>query len=401
MTMIKFKQSTPKTELEKRISGLQKHIQANKLDSAMILQKMDMYYYSGTAQQGWLYIPASGKPLLMIFKEFDRAKAESGLNQIISIISPKEIPGTLAEFGYTVPKKLGMEMDVIPANLYLQFQKIFRESKLIDISLEIRLQRAVKSEYEIGMIQESSHMSDKLAQKVPELLKEGISEIEFASQVEAYARTLGHQGIIRMRLWGNELFYGHIMAGANAALPSSIASPTGGMGLNPSIAQGPGFNTIKKNEPILVDYVFGLNGYCSDHARIFSIGKLPDEFLKAHEAMLEIQETVKKEAVPGAITGDIYALMINMAKEKGYQDYFMGATERRIRFTGHGIGLELDEFPFIAHGQKLPLQKNMVFALEPKVIMPGKGVVGIENTLLVKDTGLESLTLFDDGITVI
>jgi Xaa-Pro dipeptidase len=399
--MTQFKQSTPITEIEQRIGEFQKHLQAQKVDGALILQKMDMYYYSGTAQQGWLYIPASGKPILMIFKEFERAKGESGLDQVISIISPKEIPGAIADFGYETPKRLGMEMDVIPANLFLQFQKIFKDSQLIDIALGIRLQRAVKSEYEIGLIRESSKMADKLAQKVPDILKEGMTEIEFAGMVEAYARSLGHQGIIRMRLWGNELFYGHILAGPNAAVPSSLASPTGGLGINPSIAQGAGFTLIRKNEPIVVDYVFALNGYCSDHARIFVLGSLTDEFLKAQDAMLEIQERVKEEAVPGAVTGDIYALMINMAKEKGWQQYFMGATERRIRFTGHGIGLELDEFPFIAQGQKLPLQKNMVFALEPKVIMPGKGVVGIENTLLVTDNGLDSLTRFGDAITFI
>ena len=399
--MIQFKQSTPTNELEQRISEFQKRLKAKELDGALILQKMDLFYYSGTAQHGWLYIPALGKPLLMIFKEFERAKAESGLEQLISIISPKEIPGAIADLGYKMPKTLGLEMDVIPANLYLQFQKIFKESQLIDIALEIRLQRAVKSEYEIALIRESSKVADKLAQKVPDILKEGMTEIEFAGMVEAYARTLGHQGIIRMRLWGNELFYGHILAGPNAAVPSSLASPTGGLGANPSIAQGAGFNLIRKNEPVVVDYVFALNGYCSDHARIFVLGTLPDELLKAHDAMLEIQERVKKEAVPGSVTGEIYELMLNMAKEKGFQDFFMGATERRIRFTGHGIGLELDEFPFIAQGQKLPLQKNMVFALEPKVIMPGKGVVGIENTLLVTDSGLESLTRFDDAVAII
>ncbi|MBT3387648.1 MAG: aminopeptidase P family protein [Desulfobacula sp.] len=399
--MIKFKKSTPNTELEQRISRIQKSLEAKQVDGALILQKMDLFYYSGTAQQGWLYIPSIGKPVLMIFKEFERAKAESGLDQIVSIISPKEIPGTIADFGYKTPKNLGLEMDVIPANLFLQFQKIFKESKLVDISLDIRLQRAVKSEYEIALIRESSKMSDKLAQKVPEILKEGMTEIEFAGMVEAHARNLGHQGIIRMRLWGNELFYGHIMAGPNAAVPSSLASPTGGLGLNPTIAQGSGFNLIRPNEAVLVDYVFALNGYCSDHARIFALGGLPDELLKAHDAMLDIQERVKKEAVPGAITGEIYALMLKMAKEKGYQDFFMGATERRIRFTGHGIGLELDEFPFIAQGQKLALEKNMVFALEPKVIMPGIGVVGIENTHLVTDSGLEALTRLGDGVSVI
>ena len=94
-------------------------------------------------------------------------------------------------------------------------------------------------------------------------------------------------------------------------------------------------------------------------------------------------------------------LMIALAADKGYEEFFMGVGDRKIRFTGHGVGLELDEFPFIAKGQKLPLAKGMIIALEPKVILPGKGVVGIENTHLVTETGLESLTKFDDGIMML
>ncbi len=399
--MIHFSQSTPGSEQAARIAAFQKRLENSQVDGALILQKADMFYYSGTAQQGWLYVPVQGKPLLMIFKDFERAKAESGLEQVMSLVSPKDIPSTLVDFGYRVPKTLGLELDVLSVNQYFLFQKIFPDSGFMDISLEIRLQRAVKSDYEISLMRESSRMADKVAAKVPDLLKEGLTEIEFAGMLEAYARSLGHQGLIRMRMWDNDLFYGHIMAGPGAAIPSSFASPTGGMGINPSIAQGPGFNIIRRNEPVLVDYVFVLNGYTSDHTRIFCLSNLSADLLRAHEAMLEIQEMVKEKAIPGSLAGDLYDMMISRASAKGYKESFMGAGERRIRFTGHGIGLELDEFPFIAQGQTLALEKGMIIALEPKVVMPGKGVVGIENTLLVTDKGLESLTIYNDAITIL
>ncbi|MCP3875812.1 MAG: aminopeptidase P family protein [Desulfobacteraceae bacterium] len=399
--MTLYEQSTPSNELQTRIAGLQASLEKKSIDGVLILQKADLFYYSGTAQQGWLYIPVQGVPILMIFKDFLRAKEESGLNQVVSIVSPKEIVQTLSEFGHSVPKKLGLELDVLTANQYFQFLKIFSDSSIMDISTQIRLQRGVKSDYEIKLMRKASNLADKVAAKVPDLIKEGISEIEFAGMLEAYARSLGHQGLIRMRMWDNDLFYGHIMAGPGAAIPSCLSSPTGGKGVNPSIAQGPGFNTIKRNEPVLVDYVFALNGYLSDHARIYSLGNVSDDLFIAHEAMLEIQEKIKQEAVPGSITGELYDLMISMAKANGYKDYFMGADKRRIRFTGHGLGLELDEFPFIAKGQKLALEKGMVIALEPKVIFPGKGVVGIENSLLVTDNGLESLTTYTDKIKIL
>ena len=93
--------------------------------------------------------------------------------------------------------------------------------------------------------------------------------------------------------------------------------------------------------------------------------------------------------------------MVSLADDRGIAESFMGAGERKIRFTGHGIGLELDEFPFLAKGQKMELEKGMIIALEPKAILPGKGVVGIENTHVVTEQGLEPLTRISDKITFV
>jgi len=392
---------TPLNEIEQRIASLQVAMQKRSVDGVLILQKTDLFYFAATSQQGYLYVPVEGQPLLMIFKDFERAKIESSIQDIVSLVSVKKIPQVFAEFNYVLPRTLGMELDVLPANLYFLYGKIFEQSKIVDISTEIRLIRAVKSEFEIEKLRKAADLSDKVAAKVSELLIPGKTEVEVAGELEGYARSLGHQGIVRMRIWGGELFYGHLMSGAAAAVPSYLASPTGGEGVSDFVGQGAGFKKITKNEPILVDYVFALDGYISDHARIFSIGALSSDLLDAHQAMLEVQNETMKQAKPGAVTGDLYELMVSMAAERGYGDYFMGVGERRIRFTGHGVGLELDEYPFIAKGQKLELQAGMIIALEPKVVFPGKGVVGIENTHLVTEEGFEPLTKISDEITIL
>ena len=252
--------------------------------------------------------------------------------------------------------------------------------------------RAVKSAYELNLIRQAAAFSDQVAETMPHLLRPGITEIELAGMVEAQARRLGHQGIVRMRLWGAEMFYGHLMSGPAAAVPSYLASPTGGAAVNAAVAQGPGFRKIQRNEPILLDYVFACNGYISDHTRIFAIGRLPQDLLDAHAHMLDLQERIKAMATPGAVAGDLYTAAVEMAAQKGVDAHFMGAGADRIRFIGHGVGLELDEFPFLAKGQTTELKPGMIIALEPKLIFPGKGVVGIENTHLVTQDGLEQLT---------
>lgn len=391
----------PFEELESRIVQLQAALGAKGVDGALIVQKTDLFYFGGTSQQGWLYVPVEGKPLLMIFKDYDRAQKESPLERTVAASGIRNIPELLGLYGYRKPDVLGMELDVLPTNLYFQYCAAFRQVRVEDISYELRIIRAVKSAYEIEKIRAAAHFSDKVAARVPMLLREGETEVALAGELEGYARKLGHQGIVRMRLWGSELFYGHLMAGDAAAVASYLASPTGGDGVSAAVGQGAGYRKIRRNEPILVDYVFALDGYISDHARIFSLGQLPNELQAAHAAMLEIQEEIMTLARPGVITGELYELMVDLAGKKGYRDYFMGVGDKRIRFTGHGVGLELDEFPFIAKGQRLALDAGMIIALEPKTIFPGIGVVGIENTHLVTENGLESLTTFPDTITVL
>jgi len=393
--------NTPRDEIESRISGLQRILAQRGLDGALILQRVDLFYFSGTIQQGSLFVPAVGEPLLMVNKILARAQAESAIDRIVPLGSPKTIPDQLNRSGLAMPSRIGFELDVLPTNLYFSYRDIFKGAELVDLSTDIRLLRALKSIYEIQLIREAAAYSDRVAACVPDLLREGMTEIELAGRIEAEARRMGHQGIVRMRMWGSELFYGHLLSGPSGAVPSYLASPTGGGGVSPAVAQSAGFRAIKRHEPVLVDYVFAYRGYISDHARIFSIGRLPDELVQAHAAMLDLQGRIQSMAKPGIASGAIYDFALDFAKTHGLGDHFMGVGRERIRFVGHGVGLELDEFPFLNAGQTMELQENMVIALEPKLVFPGRGVVGIENTHLVTQNGLEQLGQYPNEITVI
>jgi Xaa-Pro aminopeptidase len=86
-----------------------------------------------------------------------------------------------------------------------------------------------------------------------------------------------------------------------------------------------------------------------------------------------------------------------MAKENGLEKYFMG-TKQQAKFVGHGIGLQINELPVLTPRSKETLLPGMVFALEPKFVIPGTGAVGIENSFLVTEDGLEKLTIFEESI---
>ena len=243
-------------------------------------------------------------------------------------------------------------------------------------------------------------MNDSMFAAVGGIIKEGMSEVEFAGLLEAHYRKNGHQGLVRIRSFNNDIFYGHLMSGSNVAVPSSHFGPTGGPGLSPSMPQGAGSKVIKRHEPISIDYVGVVDSYMVDQTRIFFLGDPPEKFLKTHAVALAIQDALIERGRPGTRAEELYDISVRMAAEAGVTEGFMGYPHA-VPFVGHGIGLELDELPVIGKNSPYILQQGMIVALEPKFILPGAGLAGIENSFAVTENGLEKLTKFDDEIQIL
>jgi len=387
---------TPRAELEARAARLQSLMSDSGLDGAIIIQNADLFYFTGTVQRANLFIPAVGKPVLMVKKSLERAKRESALENIVPLPGMKDLASVVESYAGSKLKQIGFELDVLPANQFFFYQRLFGDIKIVDVSRLIRQVRAVKSEYEIGLLKDAAGLNKVMFSSVREFLRAGITEVQLAGQLETVYRQNGHQCYIRMRGFNMEIVYGHLMSGWNLAVPTFFDGPTGGSGLNPSFPQGAGMKTINRDEPVMVDYVGVLNGYMVDQARIFCIGRLTDEFVRAYHVCIEIQELIKEKGVPGASCAGLYEMAVEVAKKYELGEHFMGYPEP-VAFVGHGLGIELDELPVLARGYDRPLEQNMVIALEPKFVFP-KGAVGIENTYRVTPKGLETLTEYNESV---
>jgi Xaa-Pro dipeptidase len=171
--MIDHGYSTPKAEIDDRIDQLQQRLVAAGIDGALILQNTDLFYFSGTIQQSHLYIPAHGSPLLMVRKSLERAQVESPLSDIVPLNSPKALMGLIQDSGLKPPAVMGMELDVLPANNYLYYRKLFPGLDIRDVSTAIRSVRSVKSDYELNLIRQAAAFSDQVAESMPNLLESG------------------------------------------------------------------------------------------------------------------------------------------------------------------------------------------------------------------------------------
>lgn len=392
---------TPKSELDQRLARLQTALIREDLGAALLLEASDLFYFTGTGQQAYLFVPAEGQPLLMVKKSLSRARTESSLERIEAVRGLRDLPSRLWEAGWPKTGRLGLEMDVLPAAQYLRFQKGLAPAVLADVSDVVRHVRMIKSPYELGIMRRAAGLAGEVLEKVRAALRPGMREIELAALLEYEARQRGHQGTVRMRGFNQVLHFGHVLAGASAAVPSAMESPTGGLGLSPAVPHGAGYHQIAPHQPVLVDFVMAIDGYLVDQTRILCLGKPPTELARAHQVALDIEAHLAAAAKPGVPAEELFALAQEIARGAGLSEHFMGYGPDRVSFVGHGIGLELDELPPLARGVKIPLEAGVTLALEPKFTFPGQGVVGIEDTYVVTEKGAEALTRPERGILLV
>ena len=158
---------------------------------------------------------------------------------------------------------------------------------------------------------------------------------------------------------------------------------------------------IQPHEPIMLDYAGALDGYHSDQTRMFSMGALPEDLMKGYRACLDILEDVMTALRPGATASEIFDRAAALAERLGYADRFMNTGSAQVRFVGHGVGVELDEIPYLAAGSHPSLEAGMVLAVEPKIVFPGRGIVGVEDTILVTSGEPEFLTFTPRKLTML
>ncbi|GFO60474.1 peptidase M24 [Geomonas silvestris] len=393
---------TPKNELEYRYRRLQAEMARAGLDAVVILQNADLFYFTGTTQTGNLYVPAAGAPLYLVKRSFLRARMESALSEVVPFNSPSELPGIVAGHGHQTPERIGLELDVLPVNLFEKYRSLYPNARFVDASPLIRRVRAVKTHYEIHILQDAALQADKVYRRCAEVLREGVSEVELAAELERVARLEGHQGYLRMRAFNGEVAWNHVLAGPDAAAPAFSNTPLGGMGLTPAFGQGAGFNRVGRGEPVIVDFASYLDGYLVDQARVFAVGEVSDRMRRGYDDMLGLEEFMIRRAGEGATWSEIYEAGCAEAARLGYAENFMGAAGCQVPFIGHGVGIEIDEYPFIARGfAQERLEVGMVFALEPKLVFPGEGAVGIEDTFYLSEQGIKRLTFSNQDLVIL
>jgi Xaa-Pro dipeptidase len=377
-----------------RIKALQNKLVDNDLTCALLVYSRNILYYTGTAQPSYLLVMPEDYRLFVrsgydfvlkdVFIGKDKITEERRLENIAMQIFPAAGDGN---------RRIGVEPDILTAEQFESFRKVFPEMNFINVSPIILEQRKSKEPLEIEKIRQACDAVHQGHEAVLAVLKEGITELELAAAVENAHRLAGHEGIFFIRQPDFFMSRGPITSGPNLFRNSGVVYTITGVGLSPAVPAGPSRRSIEKGDIVVVDIPTLVEGYHADQTRTYCLGRAGDPIRAMYADLKAIADDLIAQIRPGMTCREIYRMALEKAASLGRQQQFQSFGQgRRSRLIGHGIGLELNEPPIPSEYDVSPVEENYVIALDLHMLDEALGVVKLEDMILIGKEGNEILT---------
>lgn len=332
-------------------------INKNNLDAVLLYSFENRFWYSDfISTLGYLLITNQEAKLLVDGRYITEAKIKAK-NVIIEEFS--NIFQSLATiFEEKKIKNVGFEADFITYGQLDDWKKMLPNINFIP--LNVRELRMIKDDSEIARIQKACEIGDLAFQDVLKNVKSGMTERELESVI---LNSFSKNGATKAS------FDTIIASGVRSSMPHGKASD----------------KVINDNEIITADFGCIYEGFCSDMTRTFALGKIDPKLTEIHNIVKEAQMKGIQAVKPGIKIGAIDKICRDYITEKGYGQYFSHG-------TGHGLGIEIHEAPWVIKNQQTILKPGMVITVEPGIYIPELGGVRIEDDILVTETGYQILT---------
>ena len=378
----------------KRIADLQARMVEAEADVLLFNYSRSLYYYAGTTQPSVMVITPDDYHLI-VTSGFDFATEETWLHP--DQLSPgkgyEDVRERLKKWGIE-RGRLGMELDILPTNLYLRISDLLPKFTIIDISRMILDQRKIKDEREVESTKEACRIVHQGHARILEVLHDGMTELELSSELENAYRRAGHEGFYFIRQFNFFMGQGVLASGENLSKIAGKVQSISGVGLSYSLPLGASPKKIRRGEMIVVDIPTYYQGYHCDQSRTYVLGKAPEVCKSLYQGMKEIADRMIEVLKPGIRCDHAYEMALGFAAELHLEPFFMrlGRERKKVPFIGHGVGLELNEPPLLGQNSKETMEEGMIFALEMDMTNGPGEVVKLEDTLLMTSEGAELLT---------
>ncbi len=340
-----------------RIEKLREFIAEKELDGILITHRPNLYYFTGSSPilGGYLVVTPDDAVFLVPELEYEEAREASKV-PVEKFKTGKELFERLSSFRL---RKLGIEGRTSFSTIQTLKEKANVEdfTAVDDVIRELRI---IKTKEELEVIERACRIADQAMMVALEEVSEGRREREIAAKME-YA----------MKMNGAEkpAFDTIVASGWRSALPHGVASD----------------RRIKKGDLVVIDEGAVYRHYHSDMTRTIVVGSPNEKQREIYEIVLEAQRKGVEEARPGITAKELDTMVRDVIAEYGYGDYF-------IHSTGHGVGLEIHEWPRVSQQDETVLKPGMVITVEPGIYIPKFGGVRIEDTIVITESGAKRLT---------
>jgi len=360
---------------DRRAERLQERMRARGVHAVIVAPGSDLRYLTGydalALERPTLLVLAADGPPAMVAPRLEQARVEhevllAGL--VVHTYGEHDDAFALAGRALAAPEGALVALgDQMWTAFALALQRVLPGRHWSRASELIAPLRAVKDADELARLAIVGRAIDAVHLRVPDVLRPGRSEREVATDLAAMIRE-GH----------DEVSFVIVAAGPNSASPH----------------HEPGDRVIQPGDIVVVDIGGTLDGYCSDMTRTYAVGHVPEGFAAAYAALERAQAAGVAAVRPGATAGEVDAAAREVLAAAGLGEAF-------VHRTGHGIGLETHEEPWILGGSDVPLVPGMAFSVEPGFYLDGRYGARIEDIVTVTAGGVESLNVVDRGLVVV
>ncbi|RFB38738.1 M24 family metallopeptidase [Brevibacillus sp. VP] len=360
---------------QRRLTQLRSFMEEQQTEAILVTLPMHVYYLTGFFTDPHerfmgLVIPADGEPVLIV-PGLDRNAAEAA-SSVQKIMTHTDTDNPYQILKQALPqniKRLAVEKSHLTVSIYEAMVKELDVPTYIDVEEPLRQMRLIKSVDEVARIKRACETIEEVLRQCLPKVKVGVTEAEIVAELEFLMKKLGSQG---------PSFSTMVLSGPNSALPHGK----------------PGSRKIANGEFLLFDMGVLQDGYISDITRTFAVGEINDKQKEVYQTVLAANLAAIEATRPGVVLADLDQVARQVIADKGYGEYF---THR----LGHGMGMDVHEYPSVHGANKDKLVSGMTFTIEPGIYLPEVGGVRIEDDVLVTDTGVEILTSYPKELQII
>ena len=354
--------------MNNRMKQLEQSMNDKGLDSLLVTDPKHVYYLTGFASDpherflGLLLVRGEEPLLIVPALDAEAASAASSVKNILThsdtdnpyLLLQQQFKGSIGT--------LGIEKEQLTVARYEELSASVSAKQYADIGPLLRSMRVNKSPEEIKRMKHAIELIEEVLRQGLKSVKVGVTEIEIVAELEYLMKKLGAQG---------PSFDTMVLSGPKTALPHGT----------------PGDRKIQHGDLLMFDMGVYADGYASDITRTFAVGDISPELKSIYNAVLEANLAGIQAIKPGVTLASVDQAARAAIDKAGYGPYF-------LHRLGHGLGMDVHEYPSV-HGNNTDLvQPGMVFTVEPGVYVAGLGGVRIEDDIFVTENGVEVLTSY-------